>query len=126
MSERIKLVQGDTKPALILSLTDENSGEPIGISGSTTRMYFREAGTTTILTTLTGTLLAGKVLEDGTIDTTAPYDTPGAGGRVQFNWGSTDLDQDPGNYEGEVEITFSDGTIQTVYDLLKFRIRQDF
>jgi hypothetical protein len=126
MSERIKLVQGDTKPALILSLTDENSGEPIGISGSTTRMYFREAGTTTILATLTGTLLAGKVLEDGTIDTDAPYDTPGAGGRVQFNWGSTDLDQDPGNYEGEVEITFSDGTIQTVYDLLKFRIRQDF
>lgn len=126
MSEKIKLVQGDTKPALILSLTDENSGEPIGVSGSTTRMYFREAGTTTILATLTGTLLAGKVLEDGTVDTDAPYDTAGAGGRVQFNWGSTDLDQDPGNYEGEVEITFSDGTIQTVYDLLKFRIRQDF
>lgn len=126
MSEKIKLVQGDTKPALIISLTDENSGEPIGISGSTTRMYFRAAGSTTILATLTGTLLAGRVEEDGSIDTDAPYDVPGSGGRVQFNWGATDLTQDPGNYEGEIEITFSDGTIQTVFDLLKFRLRQDF
>jgi hypothetical protein len=33
---------------------------------------------------------------------------------------------EPGDYEGEIEITFSDSQIQTVYDLLKFKIRQDF
>lgn len=126
MSTKIRLVQGDTKPALIVSLTDENSGAPIGMNGATVRMYFRALGDTTILVTLTGTLLAGVVQEDGTIDSTAPYDTPGAGGRVQFNWGSTDLNQAAGDYEGEIEITFSDGAKQTVYDLLKFKLREDF
>jgi hypothetical protein len=127
MATKIKLVQGDTKPALIVSLTDENSGDPIAVNGATVRMYFRALGDTTILATLTATLLAGKVLEDGTIDAvTSPYDTPGAGGRVQFNWGSTDLNQAAGDYEGEIEITYSDGTKQTVYDLLKFKLREDF
>jgi hypothetical protein len=32
----------------------------------------------------------------------------------------------PGDYEGEIEITFTDGQIQTVYDVLKFRVREDF
>jgi hypothetical protein len=31
-----------------------------------------------------------------------------------------------GEYEGEVEITFADGQIQTVYDVLKFKVREDF
>jgi hypothetical protein len=31
-----------------------------------------------------------------------------------------------GDYEGEIQITFVDGTIQTVYDLLKFKLREDF
>jgi len=126
MATKIKLVQGDTKPALIVSLTDENSGAPIGVNGATARMYFRALGDTTILATLTGTLLAGVVQADGTINSLAPYDTPGTGGRVQFNWGSTDLSQPAGDYEGEIEITYSDGSKQTVYDLLKFKLREDF
>jgi hypothetical protein len=31
-----------------------------------------------------------------------------------------------GDYQGEIEITFADSQIQTVYDFLKFKIRQDF
>jgi hypothetical protein len=36
------------------------------------------------------------------------------------------LDQSSGDYEGEIQITFFDGTIQTVYELLKFKVREDF
>lgn len=126
MAEKIKLVQGDTKPALVVSLTDENSGGAIGLNGSTVRLYFRAVGSTTILATLVGTLLAGIVLEDGTINSNSPYNTPGVGGRVQFLWGTNDLTQPAGDYEGEIEITFSDGSKQTVYDLLKFKLREDF
>jgi hypothetical protein len=32
----------------------------------------------------------------------------------------------PGDYEGEIEITFSDSQIQTVYDTLRFKVREDF
>jgi hypothetical protein len=126
MATKIKLVQGDTRPALIVSLTDENSSAPIGMNGATVRMYFRALGSTTILATLTGTLLAGIVQADGTVNSASPYDTPGAGGRVQFNWGSTDLIQAAGDYEGEIEISYSDGSKQTVFDLLKFKLREDF
>jgi hypothetical protein len=31
-----------------------------------------------------------------------------------------------GDFEGEIEITFGDGQIQTLYDVLKFKIREDF
>ena len=126
MSTKIRLVQGDTKPAIIVSLTDEVSGAPIGLNTATVRMFFRALGETTILTTLTGTLLAGRVIEDGTIDSSSPYDLAGSGGRVQFSWGSTDLVQPAGDYEGEIEITYADGAKQTVYDLLKFKLREDF
>jgi hypothetical protein len=54
--------------------------------------------------------------------------TNGAGGVVVFFWSDspTILDGDAGDYEGEIEITFANSTIQTVYDLLKFKLRQDF
>ena len=126
MSTKIRLVQGDTKPAIIVSLTDEVSGAPIGLNTATVRMFFRALGETTILTTLTATLLAGRVIEDGTIDSSSPYDLAGSGGRVQFSLGSTDLVQPAGDYEGEIEITYADGAKQTVFDLLKFKLREDF
>jgi hypothetical protein len=126
MSTKIRLVQGDTKPAIVVSLTDEVSSAPIGLNTTTVRMFFRALGETTILTTLTGTLLAGRVTDDGTIDSASPYDLAGSGGRVQFNWGSTDLVQPAGDYEGEIEITYADGAKQTVFDLLKFKLREDF
>jgi hypothetical protein len=126
MTERIRLVQGDTRPSLILALTDTLTGDPINIQNSVVKMYFRARGTTTVLSTLTGILLTGLELEDGTISTTPPYDVTGVGGRVQFNWPVNSLNVEPGNYEGEIEITFADNTIQTVYDTLKFRLRADF
>lgn len=126
MAEKIKLVQGDTRPALVVSLTDENSGAPLGLNGATCRLYFRALGESTILATLVGVTIPGIVLADGTLSFDAPYNTSGSGGRVQFNWGSGDLDQPAGEYEGEIEVTFSDATKQTVYDKLKFKIREDF
>ena len=47
---------------------------------------------------------------------------------VAFYWSTdpTALDGPPGDYEGEIEINFSDGTIQTVYDPLKFKLREEF
>lgn len=110
MAEKIKLVQGDTRPALIITLTDETTGNPIGISGSTPVLKFRAVGSTTVLSTITGVV------------------TDGVNGVVAFYWVSqpTSLDVEAGDYEGEIEITFADGQKQTVYDLLKFKVREDF
>lgn len=110
MAEKIRLVQGDTAPALTVTLTDTTADAAINITGATVRLKFRAVGSETLRGTLTGTI------------------TNGAGGVVVFYWSDdpTILDGDAGDYEGEIEITFADTTVQTVYDLLKFKLRQDF
>jgi hypothetical protein len=126
MAEKIKLVQGDTRPQLVLSLTDETTGNAIDISAATTVMKFRATGSTTLIATMTATALPGIVLPDGSVNTDPPYNVAGKGGRCVINWAPTALDNPAGDYEGEIEILFNDGTIQTVYDVLKFKLREDF
>jgi hypothetical protein len=110
MSEKIKLVQGDSRPALVVTLTDEQTGSPISVLGATVRLKMRRVGESTVLSTVSGSVAGTPV------------------GLVVFHWASApnSLNVDPGDYEGEIEITFPDGQIQTVYDLLKFKIREDF
>jgi len=45
---------------------------------------------------------------------------------VLFSFGATDLDLDSGYYEGEIEITYPSGTVETIYELLNFKLRADF
>lgn len=110
MAEKIKLVQGDTRPAIVCTLTDENTGAVINLQGATPRLKFRAAGDSVLIATLVGTV------------------TDAAAGKCVFYPASqpTMLQVDAGDYEGEIEITFSDGQVQTVYDLLKFKLRQEF
>lgn len=107
---RINLVRGDTGPQIQLTLYDAQTGNPLVLTGATAELHFRAVGTTTVLFT-------------------RPLTIPGATaaqGLAVIAWGANDLDQPAGDYEGEVEITFSTGMIQTVYDTLPFRIREQF
>lgn len=108
MADKIKLVKGDNRPYIKLTLTNPD-GNPVNVSGSTTvSVKFRAAGTTTVLTTLTCSKPNG-----------------GSDGVVVFNFPGATLNVEPGQYEGEVEIDFG-GERQTVYDVLKFQVRADF
>lgn len=106
----IRLVSGDERPVVILTLTDDTTGAPIDLSAITTSvvMKFRKAGTTAtpdeILCTKVGS---------------------GATGQVQFLFINGELDVDPGMYEGEVQISFN-GQIQTVFETLRFTVRDNF
>ena len=124
MTDRIKLVRKDTRPQIVCNLKT-SAGVAIDCTNATVKMYFRKEGTTTILTTITGTLLPNFIDSTGATITSG-YTVAGSGGRVSFSWPANSLNVDAGNYEGEVEITFSDTTIQTVYDVLKFKVRADF
>ena len=46
-------------------------------------------------------------------------------GKVQFNFANGVLDVDPGEYEGEIVVD-QNGSLQTVYDVLRFRVRSNF
>lgn len=103
-----KYVQGDTGPQLKITLTNETTNAAVDITGATITLHFRAAGETTVLFS-----------RDFTI-------TDATGGEAVLQWQANDLNQDAGAYEGEIEIVKSTGLRETVYDKLKFRIREDF
>ena len=107
MATQIYLVQGDNRPYVKLTFTLPD-GMPLDLSDPTTSIviYFRSTDADEVLTTLN----AAKV--DG-----------GSTGIVTFNFPGSTLDVSPGNYEGEVEISFGSET-QTIYEPLQFFVRE--
>ena len=119
----INLVKGDDLPTLEIVLRDSNkaaTGQTLDIGDATTwspidltnvsavRLKFRKIGSTTLADTITFTRIQ-------------PY----TDGKVIMDWGSTSLDV-YGDYEGEIEMTYSDGKVLTVPDKFKFIIRDQF
>ena len=120
-SDTLNLVVGDTLPELTLRLKDKNTAAsgvvldednsdtwaPIDISGATVRLSIRQRGRTTLADTRTCSV------------------TDGTNGACATDFGTSTFAA-AGQYEGEIEITFASGGKQTVYDLIKFKIREDF
>lgn len=121
-SDTINLVVGDTLPEVTVTLRDSNKAatgqtldendsttwDPINLSGATVRMRIRKVGSTTVSSTLTMTIVGAAT-----------------DGKAATNFPSGTLDE-AGLFEAEVEITYSDGNKQTVNDLLKLKVRDDF
>ena len=120
-SSTIKLVVGDTLPELNFTLKDSNTAaagktlDPddsttwaaVNLSGSTLRFRIREVGSTSVLSTITATVTSAA---NGQLTVAFPSGT----------WTTS------GTFEGEIEHTTSGGGIQTVQDLIKFQVRDDF
>ena len=111
MPNKIKLVRNDTLPRLKVTIYDVDTQVPVNLHGCLVKMKIRELGADALKTTLIGTLLGSP--------------ESGIDGEVEFAFGPADLDTD-GSYEAVYEVTFSDGRIQTVYDVDKLIIRADF
>ena len=107
MADIIKLVKGDELPQITLTLTDDVTASVVDLSVSTTNVSvkFKKKGTNTTLSTIS-----------------TAKTTDGSDGKVHFDFSGGVLDVDAGEYEGEVVISY-DGSIQTVYDVLTFRVR---
>jgi hypothetical protein len=119
----INLVSGDDKPELNFTIKDSNTAAsgatldeddsdtwaPIDITNQTIRFIFRALGGDSIL----DTIICSK---------TSPY----TDGKFFMQWNATTLDVDAGTYEAEIEMEDSSGNKQTVFDKLKFKVRDDF
>jgi hypothetical protein len=90
-----------------LDQEDPSTFAPIDITGGTVRVRIRKIGSTTILKTIVATITAAS---DGKVSMLFPADTFA----------------DAGFFEAEVEYTTSGGNIQTVNDLIKLSVRDDF
>lgn len=105
----IKLVRNDTAPQLRLTLTNSQTGAAINLTGATVTLHFRAVNTTTLL-----------------LSRNAVVQSPPTAGIAILIWQSGDLDRPPGEYEGEIEVTLQDGTVETLFNPLQFVIREEF
>ena len=115
------LVKGDTLPQLNLTIrdsnlaasgatlddTDSSTWAPIDVTGAVVRLKFKALGSTTIKETLI-------------FSVRNPVE-----GDVFLTWPAAALDT-AGTFTGEIEVTYPDGGVQTVYDQLKFKVREDY
>lgn len=127
-NDKIRLVQGDTRPQMDFSLTDESTGAAIDLSGidTTIRMLFREVGADIAKAVMPCYPIAGyRDPETGEVSYAPPYDVAGTGGRVVMDWSAEALDT-AGEFEGEVEVTFGVGNVQTAFQIMKFTVREQF
>ena len=104
------LVKDDTATTIQATLTRSHDGTVINCSNATVVLKFRKKGSTDTLFTLQ----ALDVADDLQV------------GVAKFRFGGTNLNVSEGYYEGEIEITFQDGTVETVYETLDFYVRADF
>jgi hypothetical protein len=120
--ETINLVQGDTKPELKFTIrdsatavsgktldeNDSSTWEIINITGYTIKLKFRALNSSTALFTESLAIISA------------------AGGTCSMIWPVDSLDVTAGIYEGELELTDGSSKVQTVYDKLKFKVREQF
>lgn len=110
MTERINLVRGDTRPQIRLTLTSQETNAPIDLTGATVTLHFRAAESDTVLVSRPA-LINPEYATDGI---------------AYISWEEGDLDQEAGSYDGEIEVVMADGSRETLFDVLKFKLREDF
>lgn len=107
MADAIKLVVGDDRPEVVITFTDDVTQQTYDVSAAAVSVNFR----------MKGSIEAPAVIAC----TNGP-----AANQARFDFTNGELDGiEPGHYEGEIVIDES-GEIQRVYDVINFRVRQNF
>jgi hypothetical protein len=120
--DAIKLVRGDTLPQVnmtlrdsntaatgaVLDATDSSTWAPIDLTGATIKLKLRPKGSSVVKEVL-DMFIIGDPTE----------------GSVFMGWTSTALDT-AGEFTGEVEVTYGNGDIVTVFKQLRFIVREDY
>lgn len=101
------LVQGDTGTQIKVALARHESSEVIDLNTATAVLKVRKEKASTNAFEVTG-------VKDDVRDNEAI-----------FSLGTNMIDIPPGRYNGEVEVTFDDTSIETIYELLPLYIRED-
>lgn len=108
-SHTLKLVQNDTLPQLIIALTDKTDSSAIDLTN-----------VATILVKLKP--LGGTVVK---VSMPAYRSSPFTSGNMFLDFPTGALDT-TGVFTAEIELTYSSGRIQTVFDELKFEVRGEY
>lgn len=110
MSEIYTLVKNDTAPQIKATITREDDGSLVDFENGTCKLKFRKKDTNTILFTLLAADVGDNFKEGAAI----------------FSFSGTQLNIDAGYYQGEIEVTYVSGVVETLYEILDFYVRDDF
>lgn len=109
--DTLYLVQGDNGTQVKIEITRDDTGLPVDLTGATPTLKFKKKNTGNVLASINS---AVTDLDDL------------AAGIAIFQFTSETLDINAGDYVAEVEVTFDDGTIETIYEELQFTVREDY
>lgn len=110
MAETFRYVKGDNGPQLKVVLTNEDDNTAVNLTGGSVTLHFRAAGETAVLFSRAFFISSGN----------APN------GIAILQWQDNDLDVGAGVYEGEIEVVRASGLRETLFETLKFRVRDEF
>lgn len=109
--DTLYLVQGDNGSQVKVVITRDDTGAAVDLTNATPTLKFKKKNTSNVLTSINSSTSSSEELEAGI---------------ALFQFDTAALDIIAGDYVGEVQITFSDGNVETVYEELEFTIREDF
>ena len=109
--DTLYLVQGDNGSQVKVVITRDDTGAAVDLTNATPTLKFKKKNTSNVLTSINSSTSSSEELEAGI---------------ALFQFDNAALDIIAGDYVGEVQITFSDGNVETVYEELEFTIREDF
>jgi hypothetical protein len=107
----IYLVKGDIGSQIKATLRRDDDGSPVDLTGAVVLLKVRKAG-------------SNVTLFEVTADTSSPILL--TQGVAIFSFSGPNLDRDAGRYEAEIQATFPDANIETVYEFVDIILRADF
>lgn len=110
MAETFRYVKGDNGPQLKVVLTNEDDSTAVDLTGGSVTLHFRAAGETTVLFSRAFFISSNNA----------------SNGIAILQWQDNDLDIGAGVYEGEIEVVRASGLRETLFETLKFRVRDEF
>ena len=103
----LNLVEGNTAQQVKAVITRSDTGAVQDLTGASVAMYFKKKGAGSSLFTVTNS--------SNSVDL--------SNGICYFAFGSSQLNVAEGFYQGEIEVTFSDNTVETLFDYIDFFVR---
>lgn len=104
------LVANDTASVLKATIVRNDTGVPIVMTDNVGRLKVKKRNSATVLFTITGTGTTQEKI-DGTLN---------------FAFGNNLVGLPKGIYEAEIEVTYPNLTVESVFELLTLNVRADF
>jgi Fe-S cluster assembly iron-binding protein IscA len=105
----VYLVRNDNDCQLSVTLTREDTGLVINLTSATVRLKVKRKGTSIVQYTITALNFSDF-----------------ANGQAVFSFSSANLTLPAGQYIGEIEISYTSGGIETVFEEIPIVLRDDY